>query len=95
MCVCLSVCVALFFPIYCARFHAVCELFHCTPLVSRVCRVVAVSAVAAVGVVGVAVWVAAVVVAVAVVEGEVMVVTSTLAGGDDFSLPDSVRRLGR
>ena len=38
-CVCVwSVCVALFIPIYCARFHAVCELFHCTPLVSRVCR---------------------------------------------------------
>jgi hypothetical protein len=39
VCVCVwSVCVALFIPIYCARFHAVCELFHCTPLVSRVCR---------------------------------------------------------
>jgi hypothetical protein len=30
--------VALFMPIYCASFHAVCELFHCTPLVGPVCR---------------------------------------------------------
>ncbi len=50
----------------------------------------AAAVVVAVGVVGVAVWVAAVV---AVVEGEAMVVTSTLGrvgGDDDFFLPDSV-----
>jgi hypothetical protein len=47
-------------------------------VVVAVVRVVAVSAAAAVGVVGVVVWVAAVVVAVAVVKGEAMAVTSTL-----------------